>query len=54
MARDTLDQQVRSNLTLAEREALERIAEREERSVAAIIRRAIRAYIERDREEVAA
>jgi predicted transcriptional regulator len=54
MTRTTLTEQVRSNLTVQEREELERIAERQDRSVAAVIRRAIRDLIEREREEVAA
>jgi predicted transcriptional regulator len=51
----TLTEGLRVNVTTAQREALERIAARDDRSVASVIRRAIREMLERERqEEVAA
>lgn len=50
----TLTEGLRVNVTPAQREALERIAARDERSVAAVIRRFIREGLTRDEQEVAA
>lgn len=50
----TLTEQLRVNVTEAQREALERIAARDDRSVAAVIRRFIREGLTRDEQEVAA
>ncbi len=48
MTSKTLTQGLRVNVTPATEEALQRIAEREERSLAAIVRLALREYLERD------
>jgi len=49
-----LTEGLRVNVTLEQREALEAIAEREYRSVAAVVRRAIRELLERERAQEAA
>ena len=49
----TLVESLRVNVTTEQREALEALAQREERSVANIIRRAIREYLARDQKEEA-
>ena len=52
----TLTEGLRVNVTVAQREALEAIADRDDRSVAAVVRRFIREGLERDaaNQEVAA
>jgi hypothetical protein len=52
----TLTEGLRVNVTAEQREALERIADRDDRSVASVIRRFIREGLKRDadNEEVAA
>jgi predicted transcriptional regulator len=47
----TLTEGLRVNVTPAQREQLEQIAARDDRSVAAVIRRAIREYLARDQKE---
>lgn len=51
-ATKTLTEGLRVNVTVSQRERLEAIAVREERSVAAVIRRFIREGITRDEQEV--
>lgn len=53
-SKGNLSEGLRVNVTLEEREALEEIAKREDRSVAAVMRRAIRELLKRDREEAVA
>lgn len=50
----TLTEGLRVNVTPAQRAALEELAERDDRSVASVIRRAIRELLDRENEEVAA
>lgn len=50
----TLTEGLRVNVTVAQREAIERIAERDDRSVASVIRRAIREMLARENGKVAA
>jgi hypothetical protein len=46
----TLTEGLRVNVTPAQRERIEAIAERDDRSVASVIRRAIRELLEREKE----
>lgn len=50
----TLTEGLRVNVTVAQREAIERLAERDDRSVASVIRRAIREMLERENRKAAA
>jgi len=54
VSKKTLSEPVLTRVTLEQREALERIAADEYRSVAAVVRRAIRELLEREMPEEAA